>query len=123
MTVKAAVIYPIPWPRVSYHVKYHRTEGTNTWRATATRGDVERHISAKGAVAYSTARWGEERPEDARFASVWVLLAVNPALDSPGIMNRPDIRRMMADQAMSTATEMFLTQHPAAVVEPEGEEY
>jgi hypothetical protein len=117
LQIKEAIIYPMPWPRVSYSVKYFRSGNTNNWMTTTERGEVLKGVRARGAVGYSTGSWEGENSADTRFAIVWVLLAVNPALASPAIVNRSDVRRMMSDQARMAADQVFLVKHPAAAIE------
>jgi len=122
LAIEEAYIYPSPapkegWPRLSFRVTYYRQGASNTWRATIERGELYRGISAKGAVSYSTGRWEGENAENDKFAIVSVLLEIDPNFDSEPILELPEVKRMMAQQARSLADEMFKARHPEAVIQ------
>jgi hypothetical protein len=124
LTIYQAYIYPpIAAPRLSFTVSCRRKGNTNNWVATTKRGRVLKDLQVKGAVAFSTARWGEESEADPSCALVSVLVELDPRFDDPAFLDHPDLKRITADQARRMADEMFRSHHPDAVIEPEiGEE-
>ncbi len=102
-------------------VTYVRQESTNVWNATTRPGDFHRGVRAKGAVAYATASYEGEKPEDQRFAIVTVLVEIDPKFDDRAFLERPDTRRMLAAQARRTADELFKSKHPGAIVYPDAD--
>jgi hypothetical protein len=105
--------------RQEVRVKYVRQETTNVWNATTGLGGFHRGIRAKGAVAYATASYEGEKPEDQRFAIESVLVEIDPRFDDRAFLERPDTRRMLADQARRMADVLFKSKHPEAIVQPD----
>jgi hypothetical protein len=123
LAIKEAYIYPaIGAPRLSFTVTYQGNGNPNNWTATTQRGRLLRDLRAKGAVSYSTARWGGETEADQRFANVSVLVEIDPRFDDPAVLDLPDRKRMTADQARRMADEMFRSHHPDAVIEQDRDE-
>jgi hypothetical protein len=121
LVIEEAYIYPPPipktgWPRLYFTVTYYRQD-TDIWRAATKRGDLYRGINVTGAISYSTALRGGEGEKDITSASVSVLLEIDPSFDDKQILEHPDVKRMMVQQARSLADEMFKSRHPAAVIE------
>jgi hypothetical protein len=108
----------VPPPvRQSYEVRYIRQGKTNIWRATTRKNEVLRGVKAEGAVGYSTAFREGEREDDQMFATVTVLLEVDPRFGDSGFHVDPTVWTEMAERAESLAEEMFLSRHPRARVE------
>jgi len=105
--------------RQEVSVTYVRQETTNVWNATTRQGGFHRGVRAKGAVAYATASYEGEKPEDQRFAIVSVLVEIDPRFDDRAFLERPDTQRMLADQARRMADELFKSKHPEALVKPD----
>jgi len=105
-----------PPVRQSYHVRYHRQNGTHVWRATTNVGEVYRGVKAKGAIGYATATWEGERQEDQNTAAVDVLLEVDSRYGEPGFEIDQKTKRAMVDEARALADEMFLSRHPRTQV-------
>ncbi len=105
--------------RQEVSVTYVRQENTNIWNATTKQGGFHRGVRAKGAVAYATASYEGEKAEDQRFATVSVLVEIDPKFDEPAFLERPDTRRMLADQARRMADKLFKSKHPEATVQPD----
>ena len=74
-------------------------------------------MSAKGAVAYSTALWEGEKEGDEDHATVSVLLEVDPNFDEENTFIHPDVWNLLKSQARQMADEMFKSRHPDAVIE------
>ena len=109
-------------PRQAFRVTYSRQGETNTWRGETKREGRYRRVKAKGAVAYSTARWEGEQPGSEKFATVSVLLEVDPGFDRENLFIHPAVWRVMADQARELADRMFKERHPDAVIEHDSDE-
>ncbi|MFI5456787.1 MAG: hypothetical protein ACHRXM_15175 [Isosphaerales bacterium] len=106
-----------PPVRQSYEVRYIRQGKTNIWRATTRKSDLLRGVKAEGAVGYSTALREGEREDDQMFATVTVLLEVDPQFGDAGFQVDPQVWREMAESAGALADEMFRSRHPRARVE------
>jgi hypothetical protein len=118
LSIKEAYVYPLKTrPRLSFRVTYYRRGSPNKWTATLKRGELYRSIRAKGAVSYSTAQWEGETTEDVEFATVSVLLEIDPKFDERAILDHPEVGRMMEEQAREMADEMFRSRHPEAEIE------
>lgn len=105
--------------RLEVSVTYVRHENTNVWNAKTRPGEFHRGVRAKGAVAYTTASYEGEKPEDQRFAMVTVLVEIDPKFDERVFLDRPDTRRMLTAQARRMADELFKSKHPEAIVQPD----
>ena len=112
--------------RQKFSVTYVRQENNNIWNATTRQVGFHRGVRAKGAVAYAkgavsytTAFYEGEKPEDQRFAIVSVLVEIDPRFDDRAFLERPDTRRMLADQARRMADELFRSKHPEAIIQPD----
>jgi hypothetical protein len=103
--------------RISYTVKYIRNDNTHIWRASTRRDRVLKGVKAKGAVGYTTAFHEGERADDRRYASVQVLLEVDPRFDEAASELSPSFARELAERASLMADEMFLSRHPRAKIE------
>ena len=103
--------------RQEFSVTYVRQENTNIWNATTSQGGFHRGVRAKGAVSYTTASYEGEKPEDQRFAIVSVLVEIDPRFDDRAFLERPDTRRMLADQARRMADELFTLKYPDAIIQ------
>jgi hypothetical protein len=103
--------------RQEFSVTYVRQQNTNIWNATTREGGFHRGVRAKGAVSYTTASYEGEKPEDQRFAIVSVLVEIDPRFDERAFLERPDTRRMLADQARRMADELFRSKHPEAIIQ------
>jgi len=124
LSTQEVYIYPDVEPdnvllRQEFSVTYVRQENTNIWNATTRPGGFHRGVRAKGAVSYATAFYEGEKPEDQRFAIVSVLIEIDPRFDERAFLERPDIRRMLADQARRMADELFTSKHPEAIIQPD----
>ena len=86
------------WPRQGFEVKYLREGKTNRWKAAMVRGEGFRGVKAKGAVAYSTARWEGETDADENHAIVFVLIEVDPRLLEARTEIDPALERAIADE-------------------------
>ncbi len=122
MSTQEVYIYPDIDPdkvllRQEFNVTYVRQENTNIWNATTREGGFHRGVRAKGAVSYTTAFYEGEKPEDQRFAIVSVLVEIDPRFDDRAFLERPDTRRMLADQARRMADELFISKHPEAIIQ------
>jgi hypothetical protein len=118
LAIKGAYIYPnIEAPRVSFTVTYVRDGKTNCWVATVKRRRLYRDIRVKGAVSYSTASWEGENEADQKFASVSVLVEIDPRFDRPEYLESLELRQLTAEQARTMADELFKSHHPDAVIE------
>ena len=106
-----------PPVRVSYTVKYIRTDNTNVWHASTRKDRVLKGVKAKGAVGYTTASYEGETVDDQGYAAVQVLLEVDPHFDEGAFATAPSLVREFADRARAMADEMFLSRHPRAIVE------
>ena len=105
--------------RQEVSVTYARQDTTNVWNATTKPGEFHRGVRAKGAVAYTTASYEGEKREDQRFAIVSVLVEIDPKFDERAFLERPDTRRMLANQARRMADELFRSKHPEAIIQPD----
>ncbi len=126
IAIEELYIYPLPGSdechRVSFTITYSRQGKDDKWIASTKRGERYEGIDFKGVVSYSTASWEGESAEDQKFTIVSVLLEIDPEVDDEQLLNRPDIRRMLARQARALADERFKSRHPNARVEPEEED-
>src|SRR5262249_36141277 len=107
--------------RQAYTVRYHREDRSNNWRATTRRGRMLRDVTARGAVAYTSARWEGQTADDENFATVSVLLELDPRCDDRDLIVHPNTWVALGDQANEMADEMFRLHHPEAVIEHSGE--
>jgi hypothetical protein len=107
----------LPPVRLSYEVKYIRPDNTNIWQASTRKARVLKGVKARGAVGYTTAQFEGERTDDQRYASVQVLLEVDPRFDEAAIGTASGVMNEFADRAMDIADEMFRSRHPRARVE------
>jgi hypothetical protein len=124
ISTQEVYIYPDVDPdkvllRQAFGVTYVRQENTNVWNATTRQGGFHRGVRAKGAVTYTTASDEGEKPEAQRFAIVSVLVEIDPKFDERAFLERPDTRRMLADQARRMADELFKSKHPEAIIQPD----
>ena len=76
----------------------------------------------QGVIAYSTARNEGEQAGDEKQAMISVLLEIAPQFDDQGILENPNVRRMMKKQARAMADEMFRSKHPNATIEDESDD-
>jgi hypothetical protein len=106
-----------PPARLSYDVRYIRQGKTNAWRATTNKNGLLKGVKAAGAIRYSTAAWEGEQRDDAMYATVDVLLEVDPRFGDAEFHVDPSIWADMAKRAIALADEMFLSRHPRARVE------
>jgi hypothetical protein len=118
LSVKEVYIYPkIEIPvRQSFLVSYIREGSTNTWRATTQRKEFYRGHAAKGAVSYSKAQWAGEKPEDQRFALIYVMVEVSPGLDESAILTNPIMIVHLSEQAQLLADQMFKERNPDSTI-------
>src|SRR4029077_854772 len=107
----------LPPVRLSYDVRYSRQGKTNIWRAMTKKNGLLKGVKAAGAVGYLTSVWEGEQQDDQRFATVSVLLEVDPRFGDSGFDVDPNAWSEMADRAGALADEMFLSRHPRARVE------
>src|SRR5208337_621579 len=124
LSTQEVYIYPNLEPdkvllRQVFSIAYVRQENTNIWNATTRPGGFHRGVRAKGAVSYTTASYEGEKPEEQRFAIVSVLVEIDPKFDERAFLERPDTRRMLADQARRIADELFTSKHPEAIIQPD----
>jgi hypothetical protein len=124
LSTQEVYIYPNLEPdkvllRQVFSITYVRQENTNIWNATTRPGGFHRGVRAKGAVSYTTASYEGEKPEEQRFAIVSVLVEIDPKFDERAFLERPDTRRMLADQARRMADELFTSKHPEAIIQPD----
>ena len=124
LSTQEVYIYPDVEPdkvllRQEFSVTYVRQENTNIWNATTRQVGFHRGVRAKGAVSHTTAFYEGEKPEDQRFAIVSVLVEIDPRFDDRAFLERPDTRRMLADQARRMADELFRSKHPEAIIQPD----
>lgn len=106
-----------PPVRLSFDVRYTRQGKTNIWRALTKRNGLLTGVKAAGAVGYVTAAWEGQQQGDQMFATVNVLLEVDPRFGDSGFHVDPKVWNEMAERAQSLADEMFLSRHPRARVE------
>jgi hypothetical protein len=104
------------WARLTFNVRYIRQGNTNKWTATTKKGKLLRGVAAKGAVAYSAARWGPEREEDETSAVVMVFVECDPRVNGPNFVLPPQIWTAFAKQALGFADDLFKSKHPNAIV-------
>jgi len=76
-----------------------------------------RGLKAKDIASYSTAFWHGEKPEDQKFALVYVLVEVDPELDERTLLSNPNLLLALAGQARTLADDLFKQKHPDAVIE------
>ena len=106
---------PTPTPvRQSFHVTYDRQGKTNVWRATTERGRIFRGLKAQGAISFSTAGWEGENNEG--FATVAVLIEVDPRFADPVFGDPVEAMPDMVRSVRNLADEMFLARYPRAQV-------
>jgi hypothetical protein len=106
-----------PPVRLSYDVRYIRQGKTNVWRAVTKKNGLLKGVKTAGAVGYLTASYEGEQADDAMFATVNVLLDVDPRFGEPEFHADPNVWRKLAERAEVLADEMFLSRHPRARVE------
>jgi len=118
LSIKEAYIYPkVKLPlRQSFLITFVRQDETNYWVATTKARDFYRNLKSQGAVSYSTAFWQGDKPQDPKFARIYVLVEVDPSLDERTIMINPGLGIALAQQARSLADEMFRTKNPDAII-------
>lgn len=116
LTIEEAYVYPRPAIplRQAFTVTYVRQGETDDWEATIRPGKLHRGLRHKGLVA--SAHAPGDRPEDHRFASVSVLIEVDPSLDEQAIAREPVIREMLLEQARSLADHRFKKDDPTATI-------
>jgi hypothetical protein len=108
----------VPAPvRQAYDIRYVRLGNANNWRATTRKEGLLKGVKAEGAVGYSTAYWDGEQDDAQRYATVTVLLEVDPQIGQQGFHVDPEIWRKLAERAGALADEMFLSRHPRAQIE------
>jgi hypothetical protein len=100
--------------RQSFDVTYHREGKSNLWRATTTKGRIWRGLKAQGAISFSTAGW--ESGDDGGFATVSVLVEVDPRFADPAFGDPVEVMPEMVQSVRKLADEMFLSRHPRAHV-------
>jgi hypothetical protein len=118
LSIQEAYIYPrseVPL-RQSFLMTYVRQGETNHWVATTQAKEFHRNLKSQGAVSYSTAFWQGDKPQDPKFARIYVLVEVDPSLDERTIMTNPGLGIALAQQARSLADEMFRTKNPDAII-------
>ena len=118
LSATEAYIYPpIATPlRQEFIVTYVKRSEPNDWAATTRWGDLNRGMTAKGAVSYSTASWLGEQAEEPKFAHIRVLVEVSPEFDDPALLKNPVVAFPLLDQARNTADEAFKARHPDAII-------
>ncbi len=119
LAVVEAYIYPkIPVPlRQSFLITYVRQEKSNHWVASTQSKEFYRGLKAKDVASYSTALWQGEKPEDQKFALVYVLVEVNPELDERTLLANSNLLAALAGQARTLADDLFKQKHPDALIE------
>lgn len=119
LMVKEGYIYQkITVPlRQSFLVTYERQGDSNKWLATTQRKELYRGLKAKGVVSYSTAFWEGEKPEDQKFAHIYVMLEIDPELDERQIFADRSLFTTLALQARTLADEAFKRRVPGAEIE------
>ena len=105
-----------PGRRVEFSVAYTRLGTSRQWRATVKRGRVYPGMKARGAVAYTAARWEGEPLEDEKHGIVTVFLKP-PTSDVFLEPSTGDADAWMATEARRLADDMFVRLHPDAQVE------
>jgi hypothetical protein len=95
-----------PGPRVEFSVTYTRQGSSRKWQAETKPGRVHQGVEAKGAVAYSTARWEGDAQDDEKRSIVTVFLEPTPG----------DADARIAE-ARRLADRMFMRRHPEAQIE------
>lgn len=105
-------------PRLGFTVTYRRQGESDVWEARVKQDDHPSRMRPKGAVTYTTARWGGQTKQDDTFALVSVLVELSPELDNPSILASEAVRKLLANQAKQLADPMFLQHHPGAVIAP-----
>jgi len=118
LSIHEAYIYPrveVPL-RQSLLITYVRQGETSHWVATSQAKEFYRNLKSQGAVSYSMALWQGDKPEDPKFARIYVLVEVDPSLDERTIMTNPGLGIALAQQARSLADEMFRTKNPDAII-------
>jgi len=117
-TVEACIYPKIPVPlRQSFLITYVRQEKSNHWVASIKSKEFYRGLKAKDIASYSTAFWHGEKPEDQKFALVYVLVEVDPELDERTLLSNPNLLLALAGQARTLADDLFKQKHPDAVIE------
>jgi hypothetical protein len=114
--IARAYIYPRPAVtlRQSF-TSYERPAGSNEWEATIRKGPLHRWMRPKGVVSYATHGPGDD-PDDEQFATILVLLEVQPRLDERSISTNPALSTLLADQARSLADAIFRKKHREATI-------
>lgn len=118
--VVEAYVYPkITVPlRQSFLITYVRQGDTNRWQAATYRKEFYRGAKPQGVVSYSTALWQGEKPEDQKFAHIYVMLEVDPELDERQIFFDSSLLMSLAGQTRTLADEAFKKRNPTAEIEP-----
>jgi hypothetical protein len=95
-----------PGSRRAYRVTYIRQQKSNTWNAKVTKGRIYKGVRARGAVAYTSARWDGQTREDEKHAIVSVFLEPHDDESEP---------EQLAE-AIRLSDQMFIKRHPEAVI-------
>ncbi len=103
--------------RQSFRVRYVRQTGSNNWVANTKWEGLYKGMNAKGAVAYSTARWEGEPQQEERYATVAVFVESHPRLDEEDLHDHPSVLRKMIEETRELADAMFKARHPDARIE------
>jgi hypothetical protein len=104
------------WPRVLFDVGFTRKGKTNHWVPSIKREQLIDGVNAKGAVAYSTARWESTNPRVENLVIVTVLVECDPRHVDQGSHVQTSVRRALAQSAQMLASELFMGRHPEAVI-------
>jgi hypothetical protein len=102
--------------RQSFLITYVRQGDTNNWLATTRRKEFYRGFRAKGIASYSTALWNGDKPEDQKFALIYVLMEVDPELDEQAVLANPSLLIALAGQARMLADQMFKDKYSNAAI-------
>ena len=95
-----------PGSREAYRVTYIRQQKSNTWNAKVTEGRIYKGVRARGAVAYTSARWDGQTREDEKHAIVSVFLEPHDG--------ESELEQLA--EAIRLSDQMFIGRHPEAVI-------
>jgi hypothetical protein len=106
--------------RQSFLVSYVRQGDSNKWLATTQRKEFYRGLKSTGVASYSTALWHGDKPEDQKFALIYVLVEVDSELDEKTLLANSNLLVALAEQARTLADAMFRQKYPDAEIENGG---
>ncbi len=116
------LLYPdfeTPWPRQAFEVIYRRNDADSRWTSEVQPRQIYSNIRFEGAVSYSSGLWnGDLNAEAENYASVTVMIAIDPKIVGTSIMDRPEFQSMLKEQVRKTADELFKSKHPEAEIVP-----